>query len=222
MVRPGSGSRFGPGSHGASDLRLPGRRPTTGPRGEPAELAAVAPLRRALYESLTVTSLPGLLRYGNRNSMAFSREARLPFLDHRLVEFAYTLPSHLLVSDGTTKRVLRRAMDGLIPDAVRDRMDRIGFATPERAWFLGPLRPVIERTLADLKRRDVIPAAAVNTQWRRLLGGRGESGNVWRLVNLELWCQLFLDVRSCVVGTPRLAGRMPAEAAPAAVMSPGG
>lgn len=155
-------------------------------------------LRRALYEALTVTSLPGLLRYGDRNSMAFSREARLPFLDHRLVEFAYSLPSDQLVRHGTTKGILRRSMSGIIPDVVRDRMDKIGFSTPERDWFAGPLRPRIEAALADLKRRGLVPAAAVDEQWSRLAAGRGRSGNVWRLANLELWMQQFIDRASSV------------------------
>jgi len=155
-------------------------------------------LRRALYETLTVTSLPSLLRYGDRNSMAFSREARLPFLDHRLVEFAFSLPSDQLVRQATTKGILRRAMSGVIPDIVRDRMDKIGFATPERDWFAGALRPRIEGALSDLKRRGLIPPAAVDEQWTRLAAGRGRSGNVWRLANLELWIQQFIDRTSSV------------------------
>jgi len=150
-------------------------------------------LRNALYQILTVTSLPGLLRYADRNSMAFSREARLPFLDHRLVEFAYKLPSDALVQDGTTKVILRQAMAGLVPDAVRQRTDKIGFATPERDWLVLPLRERIEEALSALKRRGVVPAAAIDHQWHQLLAGGGQSGNVWRLANLELWMQQFID-----------------------------
>ncbi len=155
---------------------------------------ASAPLlRAALHRILTVTSLPSLLRYGDRNSMAFSREARLPFLDHRLVEFAYSLPSDQLVRRGATKSILRRAMSGVIPDLIRDRMDKVGFATPERDWLLGPLRPRMERALSDLKRRGVVPASAVDEHWTSLVQGRGRSGNVWRLANLEIWMQQFID-----------------------------
>ncbi len=150
-------------------------------------------LRHALYETLTVTSLPGLLRYGDRNSMAFSREARLPFLDHRLVEFVYSLPSDQLVRNGAAKVLLRRAMRGVIPDAIADRMDKVGFATPERDWFTGPLGPWLEASLAALKRRDIVSPAAIEAQWRRFIGGRGRSGNVWRLANLEVWMQKFVD-----------------------------
>jgi asparagine synthase (glutamine-hydrolysing) len=131
--------------------------------------------------------------------MAFSREARLPFLDHRLVELAFSLPSDHLVSDGMTKVVLRRAMSGLIPDAVRDRTDKVGFATPERDWLAGPLRPRVKEALNDLKRRGIVPADAVDHQWTEFLSGRGLSGNVWRLANLELWIQQFIDRKSSPV-----------------------
>jgi asparagine synthase (glutamine-hydrolysing) len=161
--------------------------------------ASAPQLRRALYETLTVTSLPSLLRYGDRNSMAFSREARLPFLDHRLVELAFSLPSDRLVRDGMTKVILRRALSGSIPDAVRDRTDKVGFATPERDWLAGPLRPRIEGALADLKRRGIVPSDAVDDQWAEFLAGRGLSGNVWRLANLELWMQQFIDRTSSPV-----------------------
>jgi len=73
------------------------------------------PLKGTLHQQLTNTSLPSLLRFGDRSSMAFSREVRLPFLDHRLVAISFRLPEELLVSDGTTKVVLRRAMAADLP-----------------------------------------------------------------------------------------------------------
>jgi asparagine synthase (glutamine-hydrolysing) len=152
-------------------------------------------LRSALYQTLTSTSLPSLLRFGDRNSMAFSREARLPFLDHRLVEFVYRLPPELLVNDGTSKVLLRQSMQGVIPEVIASRMDKIGFATPEREWFLGPLRPWLEDKLAALKRRDIVSRTAIDEQWRKVLAGHGRTGNVWRLANLEAWMQKFVDVR---------------------------
>jgi asparagine synthase (glutamine-hydrolysing) len=161
---------------------------------QPAQSADAPMLRRALYETLTFSSLPGLLRYGDRNSMAHSREARLPFLDHRLVEFAYALPPELLVRNGTSKVVLREAMRGIIPDLVRERMDKIGFGTPEREWFTGPLRPWLQDALAGLKRRQLLDAGAIDGQWRSFLSG-GRSGNVWRLANLEWWFRNFIDAR---------------------------
>jgi asparagine synthase (glutamine-hydrolysing) len=155
--------------------------------------AAHTTLRQALYEIMTVTSLPSLLRYGDRNSMAFSREARLPFLDHRLVEYVFSLPSSDLVGAGVTKRILRSAMRGIVPDVVLDRTDKIGFATPEREWMLGPARRWIEREIGAARQRALLNPAGIDREWRRLLGGAGHSGNVWRIVNLELWLRKFID-----------------------------
>jgi asparagine synthase (glutamine-hydrolysing) len=175
--------------HDSSALAPP-RRGRTASAERPR---ASGQLRTALYETLTVTSLPSLLRFADRNSMAFSREARLPFLDHRLVEFVYTLPSEHLVSDGTSKVLLRSAMRGVIPDLIVNRMDKIGFATPEREWFAGPLRPWLEAKLQALKRRDLVSVDAIDQQWRRFLSGGGRTGNLWRLANLEAWLQKFVD-----------------------------
>src|SRR5262249_4516641 len=89
---------------------------------------------------LQTTSLPMLLHYEDRSSMAHGIEARVPFLDHRLVEFSVALGDHHKMLGGETKRVLRRAMSDLLPAMVRDRTDKIGFATPEESWLKGPLR----------------------------------------------------------------------------------
>src|SRR5262249_31423248 len=89
-------------------------------------------LHEALAQSLTETVLPALLRYEDRNSMAFSIESRVPFLTPRLAQFAYAQPSANLVdARATSKAVLRAAMRGLVPDAILDRRDKIGFATPD-------------------------------------------------------------------------------------------
>jgi asparagine synthase (glutamine-hydrolysing) len=160
-----------------------------------AEAAAptAASLRHALHHILTVTSLPSLLRYADRNSMAFSRESRLPFLDHRLVEFVFTLGSADLVAGGITKRILRRAMRGTVPDEVLDRTDKIGFATPEHEWMTGPARAWLEREIAEARRRGLLDPAAIDGEWRRLMAGGRNSATVWRIVNLELWYRKFID-----------------------------
>jgi asparagine synthase (glutamine-hydrolysing) len=90
-----------------------------------------------LAHSLQVRGLPHLLRHGDRNSMAFSIESRVPFLTSPMAELTLSLPEHYLISDsGETKRIFRAAMRGIVPDAILDRRDKIGLATPEREWFL--------------------------------------------------------------------------------------
>lgn len=80
-------------------------------------------------------SLPMQLHWVDRDSMAHGVESRAPFLDYRLVELLLRLPAEYKLSEGVTKRVFRRAMSGILPDAIRDRRDKMGFVTPESAWI---------------------------------------------------------------------------------------
>ena len=80
-------------------------------------------------------NLGTLLRYADRNSMASSIEVRLPFLSHELVEFVFSLPENLIYRDGKTKYVLREALKPLLPDAIYNRTDKIGFAPPQQEWM---------------------------------------------------------------------------------------
>jgi len=95
-------------------------------------------LKARLRADLMEGHLQDLLRYADRNSMAFSRELRLPFLDHRLVEYCLRLPERLLYRDAESKWILRRAMRGTVPDEILDRRDKVGFVTPWREWWGGP------------------------------------------------------------------------------------
>jgi asparagine synthase (glutamine-hydrolysing) len=84
---------------------------------------------------LTKFSLPALLRYEDKNSMAFSIESRVPFLDFRLVEFIAGLPLDAKLWHGWTKHVLRMSMRGIIPEAIRLRKDKLAFDTPQNLWI---------------------------------------------------------------------------------------
>jgi asparagine synthase (glutamine-hydrolysing) len=147
-------------------------------------------LRERLYRTLTETSLPMLLRYEDRNSMAWSIESRVPFLTPALAEFHLALPEEYLISpDGVTKHVFREAMRGIVPDAILDRRDKIGFATPEKRW-LQELGPWIESVLTPdrLSRVSALHASAVGHEWRAVLAGQRKfDWRVWRWVNLVRW-----------------------------------
>jgi asparagine synthase (glutamine-hydrolysing) len=140
------------------------------------------------------TSLPMLLRYEDRNSMAHGIEARVPFLDHRLVEFVLRLGDQHKIVGGDTKRVLRRAMENILPEPIRLRRDKLGFATPEEMWFKGPLRKAVEagveETLAlypDLLVRDATREFA-----RQVLDGqRPFDFSLWRIVVFGIWGRTF-------------------------------
>lgn len=151
-------------------------------------------LRDHLFQSLVESSLPMLLRYEDRNSMAHSIESRVPFLTPSLVSFVYRLPEeHLIARDGTSKNVFRQAMRGIVPDAVLDRRDKIGFATPEKGW-LTTLRPWVEATLASPAAREVpaLNLPQVQREWQAVLNGRKPFDfRVWRWVNLIRWVERF-------------------------------
>jgi asparagine synthase (glutamine-hydrolysing) len=156
--------------------------------------AAADVLRMELQQSVAETSLPMLLRYEDRNSMAHSIESRVPFLTPALVSFVLRLPEeHLIGRDATSKNVFRLAMRGLVPDAVLDRKDKIGFATPEQRW-LGALRPWVEKTLSSEAARRVpaLVAEAMRAEWREVQEGKKPfDSRVWRWVNLIRWAERF-------------------------------
>ena len=150
-------------------------------------------LKERMHRFLTEIHLPALLRYEDRNSMAYSIESRVPFLTPAIVEFAFSLPEEYLVApDGTTKSVLRESMRGLVSDAILDRRDKIGFATPERQW-LRTLRPWVERVLASEASRavPVFKPGVLSHEWERVQAGRATfDGRIWRWLNLIRWAEL--------------------------------
>jgi len=99
------------------------------------ELGYKTNLGERIKEDITKYSLPVLLRYEDKNSMAHSVEARLPFLDYRLVEKISSYPLALKIKNGWTKYILREAMKGYLPEKIRKRKSKIGFSTPENKWF---------------------------------------------------------------------------------------
>ncbi len=141
-----------------------------------------------LAHSITQRGLPSLLRHGDRNSMRFSVESRVPFLTTELADYLLTLPEDYLISaNGETKRILRAAMRGIVPDEVLDRRDKIGFSTPEYAW-LKQIAPQVRDWLGadvglDFLHRDRMLAQFDDV----LIGRRPFSWQVWRWVNFTRW-----------------------------------
>jgi asparagine synthase (glutamine-hydrolysing) len=147
-----------------------------------------SPLARELLRQTFRTSMPALLRYADRNSMAHSREVRLPYLDRRVAELALSLPSGFLYRHGTSKAILREAVRGLVPDAVLDRRDKVGYETPQAQWLAEPkfvdrIREVLLD--ADARGRGFYDAAAIEADARS--GRWRDSNGIWRALNLELW-----------------------------------
>ena len=146
------------------------------------------PLRRELLLQAFVTSLPELLRYADRNSMAFSREVRLPLLDRRVAEYALSLPAAFLIRDGLTKRPLRDAVRGLVPELVLGRRDKVGYATPQQRWLATePFRDLARELLLDPGARTAahLERAAVEADLRA--GAWRDHAGIWRALCAELW-----------------------------------
>jgi asparagine synthase (glutamine-hydrolysing) len=150
-------------------------------------------LREQLVHSVTRT-LPRLLRYEDRNSMAHSIESRVPFLTTNLAEFVLSLPEEYIVSaDGTTKSVFREAMRGMVPEVILNRRDKLGFSTPEKDWLL-KLHPWVTEILHSDACHS-IPGIKWN-QVRRLwettkAGDHAWDSHFWRWINLIAWTQVF-------------------------------
>jgi asparagine synthase (glutamine-hydrolysing) len=153
-----------------------------------------SPLRRELLNQAFRTSLPHLCRFADHDSMAFGVEVRLPFLDPRVAEFAWSLPASLVYRGGVTKWILRQALRGLVPDVVLERSDKVGFETPEAEWLGSPRgRSRISEILLDDGAAGGFDRTAVE---RDLAAGAWRDVSaVWRAVNVELW------LRACRVST---------------------
>ncbi len=164
-------------------------------RGDAPEVLRYAgSLDEVLAREITASNLPLLLHWEDRNSMAFSIEARVPFLDYRLVEYLAGLPLDQKIRGGVTKYVLRRAIRGLVPDAVRCRMDKMGFVTPEEAWMKDELRPHILDLFStpEFSRRPYWDAELVLQNYREFLDGKSEySTEFWRIACAEVWLRQF-------------------------------
>ena len=171
-------------------------------------------LDAVLRRETVATNLPALLHYEDRNSMHFSIEARVPFLDYRVVEYLASLPLDQKLRGGVTKRVLRRAIRGLVPEAIRCRMDKMGFVTPEEVWMKRELAPIVEEVFASasFRSRPYWEADAVAADFARFRGGKADySWEVFRIFVTELWLRLFFDERAVTVGAKATAPAVPSR-----------
>ena len=151
-------------------------------------------LDRVLYADIK-TYLVELLMKQDQMSMAASIESRVPFLDHRLVEFVATMPAEWKLSGLTTKRVLREAAKDLLPSSILNR-PKMGFPVPFAIWSRGPWHGVIRDVLLDRRARErgLFDTASVTRLLDDHAAGRAEGGDVlWSLLNLELWYRTWID-----------------------------
>ncbi|MHB8642304.1 MAG: asparagine synthase (glutamine-hydrolyzing) [Gaiellaceae bacterium] len=153
-------------------------------------------LRNLLHVILTTRGLPELLRYEDRSSMAHSLEARVPFLDVRLVELMFSIEGSEKIRNGRTKDVLRRALGDLLPPKVRDRTDKLGFVTPEGRFMRSSLGELAHEVFAspEFAARGFVDARTAQERLARHRAGQIDAGfELWRALNVELWARRFLD-----------------------------
>jgi asparagine synthase (glutamine-hydrolysing) len=159
-------------------------------------------VNRNLYSDFHYTLLPAILRNYDRCSMAHGIEVRMPFMDWRLVTFVFGLPPEAKIGGGYTKRVLRDAMNGILPEKILKRVNKIGFNSPMIEWYNGGMRPLIEKVVNNKlwldspywngrSLRDQVLAKTNAHAWA--YNDWGLSLHVWTLMNLVLWQMLFIE-----------------------------
>jgi asparagine synthase (glutamine-hydrolysing) len=165
---------------------------------------ATSLLDRLLYAD-TKTYLHELLMKQDQMSMAASIESRVPFLDHKLVEFSARLPERMKLSGATTKYILRESMKGLLPNEILSR-PKMGFPVPVGSWFRGAWRSVVDEYVLGERAmsRGIFDPAFVRSLSARHQAGEDHSERLWSLVNFEIWQRQFLDGESRPNSEPRL------------------
>jgi asparagine synthase (glutamine-hydrolysing) len=153
------------------------------------------PLDRSMYVDVKTYLVDDILTKVDKMSMAVSLEARVPLLDHKLIEFAARVPSSLKLHRGTSKYLLRRALEQRVPRAILEGRKH-GFTAPIAQWLRGPLKAMATELLLDgrLEERGIFRSAAVSRLWNEhQQGSRDHRHRLWSLIMLELWFREFAD-----------------------------
>jgi asparagine synthase (glutamine-hydrolysing) len=152
-------------------------------------------IQRIQIDDIVLDTLPSQLRFEDRSSMAFSIEARVPLLDHRLVEYGVALPDHLKVQNGWNKFAIRQAMNGLIPDTVRLRQRKLSFPAPDRFWLSRDLRAHVNELIQDnLRCQKYINLSALRRWYGSKESYKANTESylgLFRLLSLEMWMRAF-------------------------------
>jgi len=152
-------------------------------------------LNESLYRALTLDSPPYILHYEDRNSMAFSIEQRVPFLDYRLVEFLFSLSNKQKIDNGISKIILRNSLKGIMPEKVRQRYSKLGFTVPVNKW----MREMKNYAFNILNSRDFNKRIYWNPTKLRKLYKKQLKGEVnmehffWRIIACEIWHRIYFD-----------------------------
>ncbi len=141
--------------------------------------------------------LEHLLKWEDRNSMRFSLEARVPFLDYRLVEKSLATAANQKIRNGTAKFILRDAMKDILPEKILKRNDKVGFGTPQNNWFRKPeWQKIINGVLSSksFSARNIVDVNAAKELYsKHLKGDINVAKDIWKWIHLELWFREYID-----------------------------
>jgi len=152
-------------------------------------------LKKRLIEDIFYNSLPSLLRYEDRNSMRYSIEGRVPFLDFNLLRYLFNLSDNAIINLGWNKNILRQSMKQLLPELILKRRNKIGFTTPEYQWFMRMKNKIYQIFLSEsFVKRKYFNQPEVLKAFQSFIEGKIDDTMVfWRMLNLELWLRIFFD-----------------------------
>lgn len=153
-------------------------------------------LNERLLFDITKGSVPNLLRYEDKNSMAHSIESRVPFLDHELVEMVLNMPIDQKIKHGWNRYVYRNAMKGLMPELNRKRRSKIGFVNSEWEWLKAKHNEIREIFASErFFSRKYWDGAKVLNEFNLWVAGarHGDGLMFWRILSTELWMRRFVD-----------------------------
>lgn len=150
-------------------------------------------LKKRLIEDIFQNSLPSLLRYEDRNTMHFSLEGRIPFLDFNLLNYVFSLPDQAIIHQGWNKNILRNAMHDFLPEMIVKRRDKIGFTTPENSWFKAMIPDLYQILVSNSfkERKYWEQKKVLNYFWDFINGKSSDTMFFWRLINIEIWLREF-------------------------------
>jgi asparagine synthase (glutamine-hydrolysing) len=151
------------------------------------------------------TYLHELLMKQDQMSMATSVESRVPFLDHKLVEFTARMPDTMKLRGGTTKYVLRESMKGVLPEKILSRR-KMGFPVPIGSWFRGPFKSIVDEYVVSERAlsRGIFAPEFVRQLVSLHQAGEDHSERLWALVNFEMWQRRFFDSEALNVAEPMI------------------
>jgi asparagine synthase (glutamine-hydrolysing) len=152
-------------------------------------------LKKRLFQDVTKYSLPSLLRYEDKNSMAHSIESRLPFLDQELVEYIFALPEDAIIRDGWSRWILRESLKSYLPEKIAKRRKKIGFTTPDFRWYRqqrSRIQSLLQSPSFYFRHYWIAPKIWQNFR-KACQGYIEESGLFWRAINTEIWLRTFFD-----------------------------